>query len=131
MCICFPLRSSRLWGDVLLIGVAAVIRADIQPWRVLSLEFWLSMTERISERPHCQMGDCSFMGIVCETPRNMSALSALKHTEHFCTVEAAASPHLCCGKLYLHPAASSASSRNNHTDLRRRPPLPNPRYVNV
>lgn len=104
---CFSLRSPRLQGDVLLIGGAAAIRADIQTWRVLSPEFWLSMTERISARPRCQMGDCSFMGIVCETPRNMSALSALKHTERFCGAEAAASP-ICaterCISVLQHPA---------------------------
>lgn len=130
-CLCFPLRSPRRRGDVLLIGGAAAIRADTQPRRVLSPEFWLSMTERISEPPRCQMGDRSFMGIVCGAPRNTSALSALKHTERFRAAEAAASPHLCRRKLYLRPAASSARSRNNHADLRRRPPLPNPRYVNV
>lgn len=109
-CICFPPRSPRLQGDVLLIGGAAAIRAGIQTCRVLSPEFWLSMTERISEQPRCQMGDCSFMGIVCKTPRNMSALSALKHTKRFCGAEAAASP-ICaaerCISVLQHPARAA------------------------
>lgn len=107
-------RCSSLWGDILLIrGEAqgkALIRADIQTESVLSLQFALSMTERISERLHCQMGDCSFMGIVCETPQNMSALSVLKHTKHFCLRycgrEAIASP-ICaianCISVLQHP----------------------------
>lgn len=56
------------------------------------------------------MGDCSFMGIVCETPQNMSALSVLKHTKHFCMwycgTEAIASP-ICaianCISVLQHP----------------------------
>lgn len=126
-------------GDALLISSdaqgTALIRSDIQTENVLSLQFSLSMTERISERLHCQMGDCSFMGIVCETPRNMSALSVLKHTKHFCMrycgTEAIASPICAVAKLYLGPAASSTQGRNNSTDLRRRLPLPNLWYVNV
>lgn len=50
------------------------------------------------------------MGIVCETPRNMSALSALKHTERFCGAEAAASP-ICaaehCISILQHPARAA------------------------
>lgn len=110
----------------------ASIRADIQAESVLSPLFTLSMTERISEGLQCQMGDCSFMGNVCETPWNMSALSALKHTKHFLRVipphRRSSLSHLCCCKLYLRPAASSTRGRNNRAHLRR---LPSLRYVNV
>lgn len=129
----FSWRCPCLRGDVLLIRSAAqgtaLIRTDIQTENVLSLQFSLSMTERISERLRCQMGDCSFMGIVCKTPHNMSALSVLKHTKHFCmrycATEAIASPICAVAKLYLGPAASSTRGRNNSTDLRRSLPLPN------
>ena len=113
-CRIYLLKSPSLQGDVLLISseaqATALIRTDIQTENVLSLLFALSMTERISERLHCQMGDCSFMGIVCETPRNMSALSVVKHTKHFCMwycgTEAIASP-ICavanCISVLQHP----------------------------